>query len=426
VFDIPADSVRLTAQACRLLCPDVVGTGYASPLDGAKVSGAQLFISVMAEDRDPVDSAWRAALAGGVFDVEHRVLQGGELRWLRHIAQVEMDGTGHPFRAIGTLQDITERKQSEQALRESEFLWKFAVEGARDGVWDWDLQTNAMQFSPRWREMMGYAPDDATPDGKARALQIHPDDRARVKAMLDTYLSGESDVYAVEARFLCKDGTYKWVLGRGMVVSRDANEVPVRMIGTTTDISERKHMEEQVQHLAFYDALTNLPNRRLQKDRMQQAMSSSKRLGTYCALMFLDLDNFKPLNDAYGHDAGDVLLVEVAQRIKRCVREVDSVARFGGDEFVVMLVELSAHADESLAQARLVAEKVRAALAQPYTVPLKNTADGVSAVTHHCTVSVGAVLFLGHEQSQDEVLKRADRAMYQAKEQGRNAVCFAL
>lgn len=181
------------------------------------------------------------------------------------------------------------------------------------------------------------------------------------------------------------------------------------------DITERKQMEAQVRELAFYDALTKLPNRRLLNDRLSQAMSASQRSGRYCALLFLDLDNFKPLNDTHGHVVGDLLLIEVANRLKNCVREIDTVARFGGDEFVVILNDLDMNKAESASQAEIVAEKIRTSLSAPYSLAIKQEGKAETTIEHHCTASVGMALFINHEESQDDILKLADTAMYQAK-----------
>ena len=190
------------------------------------------------------------------------------------------------------------------------------------------------------------------------------------------------------------------------------------------DITERKQMEEQVRHLAFYDALTNLPNRRLLNDRLSQTMAASKRSGSYGALMFLDLDNFKPLNDTHGHVVGDLLLIEVARRLTGCIRQMDTVARFGGDEFVVMLSELNLDKAMSIRQTEIVAEKIRSRLAESYRLSVKREGQAEAVIEHLCTVSIGVSLFINHEASQDEILKWADAAMYRAKDAGRNSIRF--
>ena len=181
----------------------------------------------------------------------------------------------------------------------------------------------------------------------------------------------------------------------------------------------------QVWELAFHDALTGLPNRRLLNDRLGQAMAISQRSKCFGALVFLDLDNFKPLNDAHGHEVGDLLLEQAAQRIKSCVREVDTVARFGGDEFVVLLTSLAADRSEATERARLVAEKIRVALFETYqlNVPQGSGAEPL-VVEHRCMVSLGVALFQGNAASATDVLKWADLAMYDAKEGGRDMICL--
>lgn len=197
-----------------------------------------------------------------------------------------------------------------------------------------------------------------------------------------------------------------------------------RVYGFFQDITERKEMEEQVRHLALHDALTHLPNRRMLTDRLNQTMAASQRSGRFGAVMVLDLDNFKPINDLHGHLVGDLLLLEVARRLMHCVREMDTVARFGGDEFVVLLGELDTDLAVSTAKAKSIAEKIRLSLAQTYELTVNKPGQADTTVTHHCTASIGVLMFLGHGVQQDELLKWADAAMYQAKTAGRNSVLF--
>jgi len=195
-------------------------------------------------------------------------------------------------------------------------------------------------------------------------------------------------------------------------------------VGIFSDITQRKMSENEIHKLAFYDPLTGLPNRRLLYERLVHAIAASKRDGRYGALMFLDMDKFKQLNDTHGHSTGDLLLVEVAQRIARCVRETDTVARFGGDEFIVMLGELDADKTVSAKEAGIVAEKILALLAEPYVLTLKHENAAPVTVQHHCSSSIGVVLFAGNSATTEEILKWADAAMYQAKEAGRNLIRF--
>jgi diguanylate cyclase (GGDEF)-like protein/PAS domain S-box-containing protein len=196
---------------------------------------------------------------------------------------------------------------------------------------------------------------------------------------------------------------------------RDSSGQLLYYVGISSDITKRKEAEAQIHQLAFYDPLTQLPNRRLLVERLQQAFSVGARSGHHGAVLFLDLDNFKTLNDTKGHDTGDLLLAEVARRLNASVRDGDTVARLGGDEFVVILESLSSREDEAAAQADMVAEKVREALGRPYHL---------GKYTHYSTPSIGVVLFHGHRQSLDDVLKYADTAMYQAKTAGRNTIRF--
>ena len=220
-----------------------------------------------------------------------------------------------------------------------------------------------------------------------------------------------------------QDGSPRWISVSGMpMFNALGNFTGYR--GVARDITVQKLSEEHIKHFAFYDGLTKLPNRCFLNDRMLLEFAASKRNQRYGAALFLDLDNFKPLNDKFGHEFGDLLLVEVANRLLACVREVDTVARFGGDEFVVTVGNLDAARDESMAQANRVAEKIRLSLAEPYRLSLPQDASGVATIEHRCTVSIGITLFFGHEQSAQEILKQADTAMYEAKQAGRNAIRF--
>lgn len=245
-------------------------------------------------------------------------------------------------------------------------------------------------------------------------------DRALMEGLLAKALAGETCHFEFST-----NGPEGKVFKSCFVPLKNKNGGTEKLMGITEDITERKKTEEQVRQLAFYDTLTRLPNRRLFLDRLRQAMAAGKRSNRHGAVMFLDLDKFKSLNDTHGHEMGDLLLIEVARRITSCLREMDTVARFGGDEFVVMICELDLDERPSFEKAGIVAEKIRVALAEPYL--LKRSQDGGEeiAVEHHCTSSIGVVLFKGHNASQDDILKWADTAMYQAKASGRNGIRFS-
>jgi diguanylate cyclase (GGDEF)-like protein len=206
--------------------------------------------------------------------------------------------------------------------------------------------------------------------------------------------------------------------------SDEKDKRAAELVVANVELLKNKKISDGVWKLAFYDALTNLPNRRLFNDRMVQAMAASNRSQGKVALMMLDLDNFKPLNDTHGHVVGDLLLVEVGKRLKACVREVDTVARFGGDEFVVMLTNLAAAMHDAVGHAVAVAEKIRGSLAAPYKLSTAQAGDADRWVEHRCSVSIGVVVFVDHETTAEDVLKLADAAMYQAKSAGRNTIRF--
>ena len=270
--------------------------------------------------------------------------------------------------------------------------------------------------------MLGFSESEIENKSFEWSDRVYPEDLSRVMAAIQAHIDGKTPSAEIEFRMLCKDGRWTWILGRGIVASRTSDGKPLRLVGTNTDITARKQMEEQIRQQALLDALTGLPNRRMLSDRLDQAMASSKRTWHYGALMVIDLDNFKTLNDAHGHAAGDLLLVEAGRRLRSCVREVDTVARIGGDEFVVVIGDLSPGRTDSASQAEFIAEELRDTLSAPYLLTLSKEGQAESRVEHRCTASIGVALFVDHESSQDDVLRAADSAMYQAKAAGGNAV----
>ncbi|MFA7268902.1 MAG: diguanylate cyclase [Sterolibacterium sp.] len=427
-----------------------------------------------------------------------------------------------------------EREFAQQALRESEERWKFALEGSGEGVWDRNLQTGKVVYSKRYKEIYGFAEDELENQQEAWDERVHPDDLATVEASREAYFAGQNPVYANERRMQCKDGSWKWILSRGMVVERDAQGKPLRMIGTHTDITERhrreealrlaatvfntmdeavtvtdldnrivsvnpaftaitgysaeeaigknprllasgahppefyrdmwkelsttgswrgeiknrskaghiyvewlsikqvrddkgvpshyvavfsditerKSVEERMLQLAHYDVLTGVPNRTLFADRLQQAIAKARRDKSRLALMFIDLDDFKPVNDQFGHHVGDLLLKRVAGCLQDCLRrETDTVGRMGGDEFVVILPEI-----EAIHDAIGIAEKIRRTLDQTFEI---------AGHLIHISSSIGVAVYPEHGSDEKLLLKSADAAMYRAKEEGRNRLVMA-
>ncbi len=311
-----------------------------------------------------------------------------------------------------------------QALNESQAFYRMLTEDAEDVHWRMDRHFIITYISPADERMRGFRADEVL--GRPVFEQLTEEGGALVRDRLSPNAlkdpaNGQSPFRKFEVQQRCKDGRLIW--GEVLVkYDHDERGELVGYHGITRNVNERKRLEEQIRQLAFHDTLTNLANRRLLLEHLNQAMGESKRSLHYGALLYLDLDNFKPLNDSHGHGMGDLLLIEVASRLKECVREADTVARIGGDEFVVLLRTLDIQRAEASKQASAIAEKIRARLAECYVLQAEPDA---TAIEHHCTASIGVALFRGHDEPQECLMARADQAMYQAKEAGRNCVQLA-
>lgn len=320
--------------------------------------------------------------------------------------------TGVLLLLIGRLRTNDSLKQVNKQLKLSDERWRFAIEGSGDGVWDWNMRQGQLSFSKRWSQMFGYDEDELGDDPVIWKRVVHPDDYETVtKTFKQTLARGQEDVSAsIECRIKCKDDTWKWVLARGMVVKRDQLGRPLRMVGTHTDISQLKESEEMIWQHANFDLLTGLPNRRMLNARLEGELEKARRTKSKLAVIFLDLDNFKEVNDTLGHDHGDALLKDAADRIKNCVYKQDIVSRFGGDEFAVLITDL----DESkLPYLDIVAQKVLATLATPFE--LANEKVFISA-------SIGVSIYPEDAGTITELVKSVDQAMYASKNRGGN--CF--
>lgn len=315
-------------------------------------------------------------------------------------------------------------RTAQESLRVERERLDLAVTTTGLGLYNWNPKTDTVQCSDLWAAIFDYRMDDRPTHFSTWFERIWPDDRAIKRKAIENALRADTPCIC-EYRMRHRDGSWRWILDQCRVLTRDAQGEVTGFAGAILDITARKHMQDQVQQLPFHDALTQLPNRRLLIDRLNHAMNTSKRSGRHGALMFLDLDNFKRLNDTQGHEAGDLLLLEVANRLKTCVREIDTVARFGGDQFVVLLSEL-VNPSESATHAAAIAEKIRRRLSEPYSLILRQEGQAPASLAHHASVSIGVNLFLGHESSQDDILERAGAAMNQAKQAGRNSVRFCV
>lgn len=374
------------------------------------------------EDRKAVLEAFQDCLnSGGPRSMEYRRrTSNGEWIWINSIGKItEWDKNNQPLRMVGIHTNITERRNMEDALREQEEFFRLIAENGEDFIAVLDLEGRRRYNNPAYGKIFG---NIEAMKGTDSFAEIHPEDQNRIKQMfMDTVRTGIG--HRAEFRFIAANGEIRYMESCGGLIKNSKGEATCVVV-VSHDITERIRAELEIRSLAFYDPLTSLPNRRLLEDRLTQAMAASKRNGCFGAVMFLDLDNFKPLNDVHGHDVGDLLLVEVGRRIISCVREVDTVARFGGDEFVVLLSGLNADRADSISQATLVAEKIRTTLAEPYFLKMHHEGMEEVTVEHHCTVTIGVVLFNDHDATKDDIFKYADSAMYEAKESGRNCIRF--
>ncbi len=296
--------------------------------------------------------------------------------------------------------------------REAEARWRYAIEGSGDGLWDWDINSGEVFYSERWKSMLGFAGDDLSGHIDEWGTLVHPDDKERVLDAVQDHLSGKTREFEQEYRIRCKDGSWKWILARGMAMPAAPGSTDLRMIGTNIDITARKEAEAQIEYLAFYDPLTGLANRKLLTDRAQHAQAVAARSLQYGALLFIDLDGFKAVNDMWGHSVGDQMLMQASQRMKRCLRAADTIARLGGDEFVLLLQNIGANRDDAAHEAAVVAEKMLDAFFPPFSMDNHE---------FHCGASLGITLFRDEPVSLDGLLGQADSAMYMAKAAGGNA-----
>ncbi|MDY0206763.1 MAG: diguanylate cyclase [Pseudomonas sp.] len=323
-------------------------------------------------------------------------------------------------------QALVEHQETDDELRNSEAMFRMMTENAVDVIWRLNDEYRFTYISPSDEKRRGYRADEVIGHS---VFEMFDEEgiSAILKAGQKRHEAEQQGIpltdVTFEARHRCKDGTWIW----GEVCYNpefNAEGKVIGFYGISREITERKQMQEQVHQLAFYDPLTQLPNRHMLHERLSHAMAANKRTQCYGALMFLDLDNFKPINDSHGHIAGDLLLIEVAHRLKQCVREIDTVARFGGDEFIVVLSKLSTDEALSHKEAHAVAERIRIALAAVYQLTLNHDGKPNTCIEHFCTASIGVVLFRGQEVGIDDLFKQADSCMYRAKDGGRNAISF--
>jgi diguanylate cyclase (GGDEF)-like protein/PAS domain S-box-containing protein len=322
--------------------------------------------------------------------------------------------------------EITQRKIIEDKLKQSESLYRQLTEDVNDVIWKVNTNFIITYISPADERFRGFKASEVI--GKS-VFELFTDEsitlfNEKLKERLELSQKGNKlPPLTIELQHKCKDGSIIW----GDILSKqelDANGNIIGYHGITRESTKRRELQEKIEQLAYCDTLTKLPNRRSLDDKISFIMSKSERSQKYCALVFIDLDNFKPLNDTYGHNVGDLLLIEVANRLKSSIRKLDAVARIGGDEFVIVLDEFDENKDISKENIFNVVEKIRIYIAQPYKFSIINEENTHIDIEHNCTASIGICIFKGEEESYINIFKCADLAMYEAKESGRNIIKF--
>ncbi|MDO8915878.1 MAG: diguanylate cyclase, partial [Coriobacteriia bacterium] len=303
---------------------------------------------------------------------------------------------------------VSKEQQAQEALLVSQERYAAAVRGANDGIWDWDLDSDAFYASPRFRDLLGLRDDEPLVSAEQWLERVLPDDAERLRFEIDLHLRGLTPHFESEHQVPGADGAPRWMLSRGQALRRE-DGTPYRMAGSLSDITERKRQEDQLLHNALYDGLTGLPNRSLFMDRMTFLETRRQRHPDYeFAVLFIDLDRFKTVNESLGHAAGDELLVEVSRRLLLCTRTGDTLARLSGDEFAMLLDDV---------QEPLDADRLARAIVDEFAVPFV-----IAGAETYSSASIGIAMTGGVPRDPEELLRDAETAMYRAKEAGRARV----
>ncbi|MCJ2139397.1 EAL domain-containing protein [Methylobacterium sp. E-066] len=414
-WDVRGDRVRLSPLNARM-------HGLPVPDDAPDM---RLVISVAAWEArvfpQDLPAVWegieRARTAGGTFSAEFRTHDPEATkgyRWVQTLGSVVRDEhSGEAVRFVGLHLDVTARREVEETLRASaarlsasEERLALALDSGQGGLFDWDIAGKETWFSQRWLDGLGYNGDARLHADDYWMDTVHPEDREHVRARMRAHLKGLTPAFECEYRQRRTDGSYIWVLNRARVTARATDGWGLRLVGTMIDISQRKTAELSIEHMALHDALTGLPNRTLFRQHLDRAVRRAVFAPHRHALLALDLDRFKAVNDTYGHPKGDRMLCLVAERIRAAVREQDTVARLGGDEFAVILGDIDG-AEETCR----ICERIIAAVDEP--ILLDDVAIDIG-------VSVGVALMPDDGATAEEIFQRADAALYEAKAAGRN------
>jgi diguanylate cyclase (GGDEF)-like protein/PAS domain S-box-containing protein len=395
----PSGIVEFTERLC-----EQVGV----PKETHSFSFSEWLQIVHPEDREHLQAVIRSSLASDeTFESEFRIVRAdtGETRWISSRTKMERDASGRAIRTIGAHFDITERKRAEEALRDSEERFRLAAEAAGLGVWDYDPESGKREWSERLKEILGFSPD-TQPSLELAVGRIHPDERSQFMSISSELLNDrEAGRFEQTFRILrAVDEAERWITVNGWKTRKGLN-AHGRIILTVRDVTDEKTSEQRFRWTASHDALTGLANRALFQERLDAAIASAAASRGQVGLLLLDMDRFKQINDTLGHDAGDVLLKMFAERLQGIFRSEDTVARFGGDEFAVILPNLKTA--QSLTN---LTDSVLDRLREPFVY---------AGRILDCRASIGASVFPDHGPNAQELVKNADVALYSAKSAGR-------
>lgn len=341
------------------------------------------------------------------FIGRHALKEGGDIAVEVNTTHFEHQGRTY---CLSVARNINKRLAMEQELQSRNHRIWFALNEATDGMWEWEVETGHVFFSPQLKRMLGYGPDEMKPEVNTWIHNIHPDDLDRVAQILEDHLQGKLSSYEAEYRLKNRNGHYLWVHDKGKICERDEQGNPTYVVGMVENISERKQLQFQLEELAANDVLTQLPNRREGEIQVHQQLEVSKRSGRPMCLAVVDFDDFKRINDLYGHQKGDEVLVFGAQLLRSTLRKSDFVYRWGGEEFVILFP------DTDLEQIEYITDKIHKVFSD---------ADWSGINIPALTVSIGIACCPNHGEDFETLIKQADTAVYTAKEQGRNQTIFA-
>jgi len=418
-YDLTTQKMTWTQEVYRIY-------GVSADYDTGDITRNISFYAL--QDRLIIEQAFQNAInLGQPYDLELRFVNGkGKHRWVR-TRGAPVQENGQVVKVTGTIMDISELRRAQAALARSEEQLRLAMEASNDGMWDWRCQRNVTYYSPSYYRMLGYSPDEF-PTALADWLElVHPDDQLLVGNNNEALLENRIQSFEIEFRLRAKVGGWRWILSRGKTVSWDTSGKPLRVVGTTVDIHERKQTEEALRRAnrklekqaaanatmqsllieqATHDALTGLYNRRFMDDTLQRELLRADRDGRAVSVLMLDIDRFKNFNDSYGHEAGDQVLVALSSLLRVNIRESDIACRYGGEEFVIILP--GANAVHARHRAELIRENFSSIRIGP---------EELSA-----TISIGLAVYPQHGVNVDQLLHAADTALYSAKNAGRNCV----